>query len=65
MADLADLRDEDGRLEAEKVKARVDSVVAERPSWRRHVPGFDGGARTPATSRQPGLSDLLRPETRR
>lgn len=57
---LGDLRDDAGRLDAEKVKSKVAEVVADRPSWRRRTPGFDGGARTTApTTRRPGLADLL------
>jgi len=66
VADLADLRANDGSLDPELVKAKVDAVVEDRPSWRKRTVGFDGGARTPVTpARTPGLSDLLRPETRR
>ena len=62
VADLADLRDDAGRLDAEKVKAKVAEVVKERPAWRRRTVGFDGGARTrSAPPRPPGLSDLLKP----
>lgn len=66
VTDLADLRDEAGRLDVEKVNAKVDGVLADRPSWRVRVPSFDGGARqTPPQSRTPGLADLLKPEARR
>jgi hypothetical protein len=62
VADLADLRDDAGRLDAEKVKAKVAEVVKERLAWRRRTVGFDGGARTRfAPPRSPGLSDLLKP----
>jgi hypothetical protein len=60
VVELSDLRDDAGRLDTEKVKAKVAEVVADRPSWRRRTPGFDGGARTTApTTRRPGLADLL------
>jgi hypothetical protein len=66
VADLADLRDDDGRLDAEKVTAKVAEVVADHPAWRRRSPTFDGGARrnTPV-ERTPGLADLLKPERTR
>ena len=63
VSDLAELRDDAGRLDAEKVKAKVAEVVKERPAWRRKTVGFDGGARTrSAPARSPGLSDLLKPD---
>ncbi len=66
VADLADLRDEHGRLDAERVKGKVAEVVRDRPAWRRQSGGFDGGARmNPPMPRTPGLSDLLRSEGRR
>ena len=62
VADLAELRDDAGRLDAEKVKTKVAEVVKERPAWRVRTPSFDGGARTrSAPPRPPGLSDLLKP----
>ena len=62
VADLSDLRDDAGRLDAEKVRAKVAEVVKERPAWRVRTPSFDGGARTrSAPPRPPGLSDLLKP----
>jgi len=62
VADLADLRDDAGRLDAEKVKTKVAEVVKERPAWRARTVSFDGGARTrSAPARSPGLSDLLKP----
>jgi hypothetical protein len=62
VADLSDVRDDAGRLDAEKVKAKVAEVVKERPAWRRRTVSFDGGARTrSAPPRSPGLSDLLKP----
>ena len=62
VAELADLRDDTGRLDVEKARAKIEAVVADRPAWKRHVPGFDGGARrTAPLQRTPGLSDLLKP----
>jgi hypothetical protein len=67
VAELAEFRDDAGRLDAEKITAKVEDVVRERPAWRRmRTPSFDGGARAPIPEqRAPGLSDLLKPETRR
>jgi len=65
VTDLSELRDDAGRLDAEKVKSKVSEVLAERPSWRVSTSSFDGGARQPAPGmRQPGLADLLRPGSR-
>ena len=62
VADLSDLRDDAGRLDSERVTAKVAEVVKERPAWRARTVGFDGGARTrSAPPRSPGLSDLLKP----
>ena len=66
VSNLADLRDSDGRLDTEAVKVKVADVVAERPTWKRTVGGFDGGARqSVAPERRPGLSNLLKPEASR
>jgi hypothetical protein len=66
VTNLAELRDSDGRLDATKVGETVKSVLAERPTWKRTMGGFDGGARQPvAPERRPGLSHLLKPEASR
>ena len=59
--DLDDLRDEDGRLDTEKVKAARDRVLADRPHWRQPAPRFDGGAREqePDTS-SPSFGEALK-----
>lgn len=44
---LDELRDDEGNLDSEKVKAARDRVLAEHPHWRRPSPGFDGGVRQP------------------
>jgi hypothetical protein len=65
-ASVEDMRDDAGRLDAEKVREKVAEVVADHPGWRKRVPSFDGGARTTApVQRAPGLSDLLKPEQTR
>ncbi len=47
--ELAGLLDDDGDVDAAKVKAAVGTVLEERPGWRlTSVPSFDGGIRTPA-----------------
>ena len=62
VADLSDLRDDAGRLDAEKVRAKVAEVVKERAAWRQRTVGFDGGAHArSAPPRSPGLSELLNP----
>jgi hypothetical protein len=44
---IADFRDEDGQLDAEKVSERVDAVLAERPHWRTPAADFGSGVRKP------------------
>jgi hypothetical protein len=56
---LDDLRVEDV-LDAETVRSKVSTILAERPTWRRGVPDLGAGPRLPADSeRKPGLSALL------
>jgi hypothetical protein len=65
-ASLEDLRDEDGRLDSEKVTEKVAEVIADHPAWRKRSVSFDGGARATAEMpRRPGLADLLKPERTR
>jgi hypothetical protein len=60
-ASLDDMRDDDGRLDHERVKAKVADVLAAHPAWRARSVSFDGGARrTPDMARKPGLADLLK-----
>ena len=56
---LADVRDEDGRLDAERVVAIVRAVLADRPTWRRELPDLGSGARGSGSPREVGLADLL------
>lgn len=48
-AELADMLDDDGVVDGEKVNATVDRILADRPNWQRTTaPAYDGGARTTA-----------------
>ncbi len=48
-ANLADLLDDGGNVDASKVRQTVAELLDDRPHWRRAAPvGFDGGARQPA-----------------
>lgn len=63
---LADLRDDDGRLDAERVTATVRDVLAARPTWRREQGDLGAGPRDSSSKPQPpGLSTLLKPGRRR
>lgn len=42
---LDELRDDDGGLDRDKIKAARDAVLADHPHWRQPPPDFDGGAR--------------------
>jgi len=47
---LADLRDEDGELDSEKIGERLDQLVTEKPHWKRvdrPAPNFSSGVRKP------------------
>jgi hypothetical protein len=46
-ASVADFRDENGELDAEKISERVDAVLAERPHWRTPPADFGSGVRRP------------------
>lgn len=48
-ASLADLRDEDGQLDSDRISERVDAVLADRPHWRKTGPptNFSSGVRQP------------------
>lgn len=59
--DLADLLDEDGQVDPDKVRQTVATITADRPHWRSTgpVPSFDGGVRAaPASS--PSWAEALR-----
>jgi hypothetical protein len=61
---LGDLRDDDGRLDAEKVTTTVRDVLAARPTWRVATPDTGAGPRGGGQRPQPGLSTLLKPRRR-
>jgi len=42
---LDELRDDEGGLDSDKVRAARDAVLADHPHWREAQPDFDGGAR--------------------
>lgn len=47
---LAELRDEDGELDSDKISARLDQLTAEKPHWRKTTgppPNFSSGVRSP------------------
>jgi hypothetical protein len=57
--ELAELRGDDGTLDAALVKAKVRDVLAERPTWRRNIDmgtGYRGGE---VSEPKAGLSQLL------
>jgi len=58
--DLADLLDEAGDVDPEKVKTTVAAVLEQRPGWARPdgPPSFDGGART-TPPRQVSMLEVL------
>lgn len=61
---LADVVDEDGQVDPERVKQAVGRVLTERPHWARRWPSLNGGARMPVAS-EPSLGQVLsnvRPE---
>ena len=60
--ELEELRDDEGRLDEERVRERVRDVLEERPSWRKEV-DLGGGARGGVPLRRSvGLSALLKDE---
>ena len=63
---LEDLLAEDGAIDAEKVKARLEQTLAEHPAWKdRSHPGLGGGARGGVTS-APSFGEALKnPSLRR
>ena len=58
--DLADLLDEAGDVDPEKVKTTVAAVLEQRPGWARPdgPPAFDGGARS-TPPRQVSMQEVL------
>lgn len=55
VSDLGELRNQDGELDTERVKAAVDAALADRPHWRREAEYVDlhGGARDSVPAPQP------------
>ena len=60
--ELAELLDDGGNLDREKLNAARDRVAAEHPHWRRPVDSFDGGVRATAlqADHAGALSERLR-----
>jgi hypothetical protein len=55
-----DLRNAEGVLDADLVRERAGTILAERPTWKRPTPDLGAGARPPTEEeRKPGLADLL------
>ena len=50
-AQLSDVRDEDGELDSEKLSARIDETLDQRPHWAKSAPSipanFSSGVRKP------------------
>ena len=60
VAQLSDVRAEDGALDVEKVRERVDELLKERPHWKRPNVDLGSGPRTTSTKDpELGLSKLL------
>jgi hypothetical protein len=62
--EIANLRDDDGRIEPDTVQALVGDVLKSRPTWRNTVGSFGGGQGAAAAGHRPpkvGLSQLLKP----
>lgn len=62
--DLAELIDDDGAVDAERVGAAVARVVAEQPHWRRPAADLGQGVRTPASTPPPDLASIMRDRQR-
>lgn len=59
--ELAELLDDGGNLDHEKLNAARDRVVAEHPHWRGHTASWDGGVRgTAPADPADALSERLR-----
>jgi hypothetical protein len=57
---LDDLRDEDGKLDAEKVNAAKKRVVSEHPHWSEPAPDFNGGARPDEQPSAPSFGEAVK-----
>jgi hypothetical protein len=64
---LEDLLDEDGAINAEKVKGALEQTLAEHPSWKqRQGPGLGGGARGTGHPTAPSFGEMVKnPDLRR
>jgi len=58
-AELTAMRDQDGGLDPELVRAEIDRVLSARPHWRKGPPDFGAGARPPAEAK-PGFGAALK-----
>lgn len=61
--DVADYLTEDGDVDAEKVAADVDAILAERPGMRKQTPSYDpsqGRGGKPPAKREPSWGALLK-----
>jgi len=57
---IEDLRDDDGALDAERVRDAVKRVAADHPHWREPSPDYDGGVRESAVENEPDFAQALR-----
>lgn len=58
---VAEVLDDEGQVDRERLDARIAEVLTEHPSWKRFVvPSFDGGVRTSSPRPAPTFGDLLR-----
>lgn len=63
VTDVADLRDDQGALDTEKVQARIDALIEERPHWKKAGDPsgvFNGGVRGDAGNRAPSFGERLK-----
>jgi hypothetical protein len=55
----------DGALDADRARERINSILTERPSWRRERPDYGSGSRGVPNGRKTlGLSDLIAEQRR-
>jgi hypothetical protein len=64
-AELAAFLDEDGEVDAEKVKVAAASIASTRPGLAAATPSFDGGARPLPPAPGPSFADGFRKAARR
>lgn len=61
VTDVADLRDDDGALDQEKVTARIEALIEERPHWAKAAPAtFPSGVRGVPTSGTPSFGERIK-----